>query len=841
MMKHFLKPAFVALLLAVGSSLQAADNQAVARLDQHLKAVIAFQYGNDAGPLNQVEQLVVASVRNPDARAAIEERLLQVLLDSPATRDAKEFVCRQLFIIGTARSVPALESLLTDDNLAHIARYTLGRIEGPEAAAALRRGLNRTSGNLQIGILSTLGDPRHRDALPDVLKLLDSQDIAVREAAIGAAGKIGGLEAVQALVEFRSRAPEELRPTLVDAFLASADRFLAEGQPEAASRIFQRLYAPAFPKHVRIGALRGLVEAGGADAPEALFNAIKDSDAEIAASAINFSRELKGARVSQRLGEAIPSLDPTAQALLVRALGDRADAGTASTIIASVTSEHEPVRVAAIEALGRVGQVSAIETLASIAATKGGNEQRAARASLIELSGPEIVPAMVRSLSSGDSKLRVELIRTLATRRAHAALGELFKLARDEEASLRRESIEALGALAGEPDAPALLALVISPKDARDRASLEEAVASLFRRVGDANQRAAIVLSALASAPAEAKPSLIRLLGLGATPKALAAVRAALEDSDQAIRESARRTLIEWPDAAPAEDLLKMAQTAPERSHKVLALRGYVRMAGLTENPTAMYVRAMDLAERAEDKKLVLAGLGSANSLEALQLAEKYLGDESLQAEAGLAIAQLARRLQQSHPADARIALRQTVATLKDNRIRQQAQDVLNEMEQFEGYILQWMMAGPFQEKGKESRAIFDTVFAPERQDTEVKWRPLKDGVRAWDIHLDSALGSHDHAAAYMRTRVWSPAEQDARMELGSDDGIKVFLNGKLVHANYTHRGLAARQDQANVKLQQGWNDLLVKVVNHAGGWGFCARLRKPDGSALDELKVEAK
>ena len=90
-----------------------------------------------------------------------------------------------------------------------------------------------------------------------------------------------------------------------------------------------------------------------------------------------------------------------------------------------------------------------------------------------------------------------------------------------------------------------------------------------------------------------------------------------------------------------------------------------------------------------------------------------------------------------------------------------------------------------------------------------------------------------------MRTRVWSPADREARLELGSDDAIKAWLNGKLVHANYTNRGLAPRQDVAPVKLKEGWNDLVLKVVNHAGPWAFCARLRSADGSAIEELKVQ--
>jgi len=92
-----------------------------------------------------------------------------------------------------------------------------------------------------------------------------------------------------------------------------------------------------------------------------------------------------------------------------------------------------------------------------------------------------------------------------------------------------------------------------------------------------------------------------------------------------------------------------------------------------------------------------------------------------------------------------------------------------------------------------------------------------------------------------VRTRVWSPAEQPARLELGSDDSIKVWLNGKLVHANQVTRGVQPRQDLVRVELRKGWNELLLKVVEHEGGWGFCCRIRKPDGTALDGLRMEAK
>ena len=62
---------------------------------------------------------------------------------------------------------------------------------------------------------------------------------------------------------------------------------------------------------------------------------------------------------------------------------------------------------------------------------------------------------------------------------------------------------------------------------------------------------------------------------------------------------------------------------------------------------------------------------------------------------------------------------------------------------------------------------------------------------------------------------------RDALLSLGSDDGIRVWLNGVIVHENETGRGYTPDADTAPVKLKAGINRILVKVDNYIGGWGF--------------------
>ena len=110
------------------------------------------------------------------------------------------------------------------------------------------------------------------------------------------------------------------------------------------------------------------------------------------------------------------------------------------------------------------------------------------------------------------------------------------------------------------------------------------------------------------------------------------------------------------------------------------------------------------------------------------------------------------------------------------------------------------------------------------------------DGDEPWDVNLGQLIGG-GFRVAYLRARVRSPGGQPAALEVGSDDAVKAWLNGQLVHANLANRPLRDWEDRAEVELQAGWNVLLLKIVQGGGGWGACARLRARDGSDLPGLQ----
>lgn len=829
------------LSLVLAACAMAADSDQMAKLDDALTAVVGFEHGANSGPLIFVEQFVFEVVTDPTKREAVETRLLRAL-DKSRTRDARIFLCRQMRTIGTDRAVPHLEKWLTDPEVSHAARYALGSMGTDAAMAAMLRALPKAAAPQQVGIINTLGLKRYDRAVSDTAGLLSSSDPAVVEAAARALGRIGNDAAARALRSARAEASGPMQRCMDRALLVCAERLAADGDNRRAERIYQWFYSPDQPGHIRLAALRGLIITQGPRGAGLLTEALQGTDPDLRRGAISLISIVPGAEATKVFAELLPSLPADIQELMLYALGDRGDSATAPAIAKATESENEQVRVAAIEALGKVGDASSAAVLARAAAAATGAGRLIARASLVRLKGPEVNDALMQLAVSGEPRVRTEAIRALADREATQAVAKLFQAARADDGDVRTEAIRALGRLTDESDLNSLLALAIRPKDSEDRPAIEQAIAAVFARIDDKDRQAGPVLSALDRAPADAKPTLLKLLSRPGTKPALAAVRAGLNDPDANIRDAAVRALSDWPTPEPVADLLDLVRDSQDRTHKVLALRGYVRLAGQSDDPTAMYVRAMDLATRPEDKKLVLAGLGTADSAQALTLVEGYLSNEELRAEAALAVVQIADRLRQTEPTQAKAALRNVIPIIADGPTRDKARAIINEMEQYEGYILVWLVSGPCAEKDKEGPQLFDVAFPAEKNgSSQAEWKPLTAGIGAWDINLESTFGSKDHCAAYVRTTIVSPSDQDVRLELSSDDSIKAWLNGELIHGTNTSRGMAPRQDMVDTKLRKGRNDLKLKVIDNAGGWAFACRVRSRDGSALDGLKIEAK
>ncbi len=620
----------IALLCAFAAPVSAAA-------DAYTK-ILGYKFGQSRVDLTAIE----AEIRQADAagRKAIEAKLLKAVASAKATFECKQFVCRMLRQIGTERCIPAMAALLLDEELSHMARFALQGMESPKVDTALRGALPKVKGKLRIGIVGTIGARRNRDAVADLAALITPEDPELAGAAIAALGRIGGADAAKALTG--AKVPENLHLAAADAYLMCADSILAEGKAAEAAAYYRTFTGEDVPTIIRIAAVGGLVRAEGDKATPLVLGLMKGSDPVLQQVASKLLLEISGPQARKAFAAQFATMPANAQLVLLSSL-TADDKGAAAAVTKAVDSKHATVRVAAIRALGLLGDAGHVEMLATLAC-KTDDAGKAAAIGLVQLRGDPIDEAML-ALAAGKATppIRAAAMTGLIGRGTTAAVPTLLTASTDKDAGVRKVAQKGLGALAGARDAAAIVALLVANTNSGERLALERSLVSAAGRSADASARVRPIIVALSKAGPEAKGNLMAALSrLGGAP-ALGAVSREARGKNVDIRKSAVRALAGWIDASSMPALLTAAKGDADPACKILALRGYVTQAARpSERPesetAALLGGAMKLAKRTEEKRAILAALMGAPCPKSQELAESYLTDPALKAEAGLAV-----------------------------------------------------------------------------------------------------------------------------------------------------------------------------------------------------------
>jgi hypothetical protein len=154
-----------------------------------------------------------------------------------------------------------------------------------------------------------------------------------------------------------------------------------------------------------------------------------------------------------------------------------------------------------------------------------------------------------------------------------------------------------------------------------------------------------------------------------------------------------------------------------------------------------------------------------------------------------------------------------------------------------QNFALDWNIIGPFD---APDMGYLSTAFPPEQEiafskaypgknNQSVTWKQIK-ALPSGYVPLNQLLQPNEQAVAYGLSYLFSPGERQVTLLLGSDDGVKLWVNDELVHTNPIYRGAYPDQDRVPVKLKSGWNKILIKVLQGSGGWGFYLRIPDPKG-----------
>jgi HEAT repeat protein len=618
--------------------------QSPAGLGEVLTQVAKYEYGHSREPLSKLSDLVRASLASPSQVQAVEAALDR-LLDSDATRDGKEAVCRELSVMGTERSVPVLARLLGAPPMAEMARYALDRIGGFAADSALLDMLAKAGGNTRIGIVNTLGRHRARTAVEKLKEMLGSTDAILRAAAADALASIADAPAQAALNAALDKEPAQRRFFLTSALLRCAERLSETNDGPGALAIYRRLYQPGESEMVRVAALLGLGAISGERALPVLTTALTDSSPTLRAAAIRSLLAIQGTVARNVMVSSMGELPAENQVQMLAALADRGDSTVRPVFDEALQSQNLAVRIEALMGLQRLGDASSVMPVAQRAADTTGEEQRAARQCLYGLRGAGVDRTVVESIPGAEPTVRVELIRAAAERNITEAADTLLAAAKEENAAVRREAIRALRDIAGPERAPALIGLLLNVRGSTDLTEAQRALFSALKRSSQSHAPELVAAYRSASDPGK-KSALLLVMGQAGIEDTLPLFREVLKQADDEARRAAILALSQWPTAEPAADLLEAAGQPGSSVLQILALRGYIKLvsqpADRAPSETAkMLEKAMRIARQPEERRAILAALQKAPSEDSLRLAREELSDPGVEQEAKIAVTAL--------------------------------------------------------------------------------------------------------------------------------------------------------------------------------------------------------
>jgi HEAT repeat protein len=613
-----------------------------------------------------------------------EQQLIAVLqkADSPAFERAK--ACQTLAVIGTKRCVPVLAGLLSDEQLAHYARFGLEPIPDPSVDVALRAAMGKLHGKLLAGVIGSIGIRRDAKAVDALKEHLGHGDRDVAAAAAAALGRIATPESVQTL-EQALRGAEDLRPAVGDACLTACDMLMAAGKRDDAAGLYDAVFKAPMPKFIKIAAAHGAIRARGAAGVPLLIEYLRSEDKDLFGVALRVARELPAAEVTGALVAELGKLKPAPEervakvVVIVKAeygandkwadVTDRLAAAIHNNTL-SITAGNDlagdpaPGVVKRLRVTYRLGdKESTVEVPEKEVFEVAGDRmtEHPRHVALISLLGDvgdqNALPVVLEAAKSGAWDVRLAAFRVLARlgdaravpmllETAIGGQGELAETARGRLAGLKGQAVDdgvaaayasskgrarvILTDLVGQRGIRSLVPALLKDADSQDEQTRHAAIGALGLTVGLDNLDALVARLIEPKSPQDAGP----------------------------VRDALQKACLRMPDrdAAAAKFLARVPQAPVETKGVLLELAGTVGGAKALEGVAAA---ARDPSEELQDAATrVLGEWMSADAAPVLLDLAKTAGNNKFKVRAMRGYIRIIRQL--DLPADQKLAMAKT-------------------------------------------------------------------------------------------------------------------------------------------------------------------------------------
>ncbi len=152
-------------------------------------------------------------------------------------------------------------------------------------------------------------------------------------------------------------------------------------------------------------------------------------------------------------------------------------------------------------------------------------------------------------------------------------------------------------------------------------------------------------------------------------------------------------------------------------------------------------------------------------------------------------------------------------------------------------FVKRYMILGPFLKAAdtflpaastQNSRNLDQTYTGAEEK--TIRWREASTRPSGM-LDFRSNIGMMTGVVGYAVSYVYAPEDMDTVLLLGSDETVKVWLNGTEIHRKRTYRRITPDADTIPCKLKAGWNEVLCSVEQNSWTWALYLRFADADGA----------
>ena len=373
-----------------------------------------------------------------------------------------------------------------------------------------------------------------------------------------------------------------------------------------------------------------IAESPDPDLIQMVLDLLQESDKDVRSLAFDQIRtSVPGAAATKVFADALGNLNADAQIGLISALADREDAAAKPAIRAAAHSSDPAVQVAAVRALGKLGNAEDARTLISYLDGESAIAAAASQA-LVQLRGEGVSTTLVQKIRSSSAASQAKLMELLTTRRDLETIPELITLATGRIPNQRRAAMKALGKLAEPQHVPQLVQAVLRAEPGAERSDAEKQLMLVCAREPELDKRADPLLATMNRMGRSHQVALLPALGRVGGPQARTRIQAALDSQSAGSRRAGLAALCNWPDASVADQLLQLANEERFASYRRQARLALLRLAPVPDGRTdqeklELLKRAMQLTESAKERNYGLRRAAPIRIVETLRYVLPYL------------------------------------------------------------------------------------------------------------------------------------------------------------------------------------------------------------------------